>query len=72
MELWKIGKSEPAPKFNIVVSPNEWSKSVKSSMLSSNKLTETKILQNPNLNLFNEIKELFCEVEIFISNKYYY
>lgn len=27
MELWKIGNSEPAPKFNIVCKPNIWTKS---------------------------------------------
>lgn len=26
IELWKIGDSPPAPKFNIVVKPNDWSK----------------------------------------------
>lgn len=29
MELWKIGNSDPAPKFNIVSKPNNWSKNVK-------------------------------------------
>ncbi len=28
IELWKIGDSAKAPKFNIVVAPNQWSKSV--------------------------------------------
>ncbi len=28
IELWQIGASLPAPKFNVVASPNEWSKSV--------------------------------------------
>jgi hypothetical protein len=31
IELWKIDDSSPAPKFNIVCSPNEWAKSVKES-----------------------------------------
>ena len=26
IEMWKIGESEPAPKFNVVESPNEWAK----------------------------------------------
>ncbi len=30
VELWKIGDSAPAPKFNIVAKPNEWSKTIKS------------------------------------------
>ena len=29
IELWQIGSSIPAPKFNIVVKPNDWSKTVK-------------------------------------------
>jgi hypothetical protein len=29
IELWKIGDSPPAPKFNIVCKPNDWSKAVK-------------------------------------------
>ncbi len=28
IELWRIGESEPAPKFNIVAKPNDWSKVV--------------------------------------------
>ena len=29
IELWRIGESQPAPKFNIVAKPNDWSKIVK-------------------------------------------
>lgn len=29
IELWKIGDSQPAPKFNIVEQPNEWLKTMK-------------------------------------------
>jgi len=44
MEVWQIGNSEPAPRFNIVTKPNNWTKSVKQS--SQNVvLTETKKLQ---------------------------
>lgn len=28
IELWRIGDSDPAPKFNIVSKPNDWSRSV--------------------------------------------
>lgn len=29
IELWKIGDSLPAPKFNVVCNPNDWSRSIK-------------------------------------------
>lgn len=28
VELWRIGDSEPAPRFNVVVEPNEWARQV--------------------------------------------
>ncbi len=28
VELWRIGYSEPAPKFNVVSQPNDWSRSI--------------------------------------------
>jgi hypothetical protein len=34
IELWRIGNSPPAPKFNVVCKPNGWSKSVAESELS--------------------------------------
>ncbi|MCD4819050.1 MAG: DUF4268 domain-containing protein [Candidatus Cloacimonetes bacterium] len=53
MEVWKIGNSEPAPKFHIISKPNNWSKSVKQSVQTST-LTETKFLQ---LNFWNNFKQ---------------
>jgi len=44
MEVWKIGNSEPAPKFHIISKPNNWTKSVKQSVRNT-ELTETKLLQ---------------------------
>ncbi len=44
MEVWKIGNSEPAPKFHIISKPNNWTKSVKQSVQKS-VLTDTKLLQ---------------------------
>jgi len=47
IEAWQIGDSLPAPKFNIVSKPNDWSRSVTkaASGISQNALTETKKLQ---------------------------
>ena len=53
MELWQIGNSPCAPKFNIISKPNDWAKAVKKSTSTSN-LTETKVLQ---LDFWNQFKE---------------
>ena len=44
IELWKIGDSKAAPKFNLVSQPNDWVKRITQSE-SRSELTETKILQ---------------------------
>lgn len=44
VELWQIEDSAPAPKFNIIVRPNEWVKSVRGSVQEGG-LTDTKTLQ---------------------------
>ena len=41
IELWRIGNSQPAPKFNVVASPNDWAKVVKSTV-NNKELSETK------------------------------
>lgn len=46
IELWQIGDSPPAPRFNVVSKPNEWAKSVSMAAAgASDTLTETKKLQ---------------------------
>lgn len=47
VELWKIGSSLAAPKFNIVSKPNEWSKTVGAATrrIETEALTETKQMQ---------------------------
>jgi hypothetical protein len=40
IELWRIGESVPAPKFNLVVKPNEWSKTVRDAARSPGGLSE--------------------------------
>lgn len=53
MEVWRIGDSQPAPKFNVVVQPNDWAKAVKKVMNASH-LSDTKILQLEFWSSFNE------------------
>ncbi len=53
IELWQIGESKPAPKFNIVSKPNEWQKTIKQSTAKS-ELTNTKLMQ---FNFWNSFKE---------------
>lgn len=47
VELWRIGESPAAPKFNIVSKPNEWSKTVGAAIrrIEAEALTDTKQLQ---------------------------
>jgi hypothetical protein len=45
IEIYRIGNSIPAPRFNVVSMPNNWSKSVRRVAQSAAQLTETKILQ---------------------------
>ena len=47
IELWQIGDSPPAPRFNLVAKPNDWTKTVKksASAAKSSELTEIKKLQ---------------------------
>ena len=47
IELWKIGNSAPAPKFNVVVQPNNWSSQIAeaSRQIEIAELSETKKLQ---------------------------
>lgn len=44
IELWQVANSDPAPKFDVIVSPNEWAKTIKAST-SGSKMTETKVQQ---------------------------
>ena len=42
IELWRIGESEPAPKFNVVCSPNDW---VKGATRRVGEISSTRALQ---------------------------
>lgn len=60
VELWRIGDSPAAPKFNIVSQPNDWSRSVSASAraIKSDALTETKTAQ---LKFWTEFSEFLRE-----------
>ena len=45
MEVWKIGDSKPAPKFQVICSPNDWAKIIKGTSTGNNKLSDTNLLQ---------------------------
>lgn len=53
IELWQIEGSNPAPKFEIMSSPNEWAKTIKTSPVNG-KLTDTKLQQ---LEFWNKFKD---------------
>jgi len=55
-ELWRIGESAIAPKFNIVSKPNNWSNTIKSSV-ERTELTETKKMQLKFWTQFREYME---------------
>lgn len=57
IELWQIEKSNPAPKFEIMVSPNEWAKAIKTNP-GNGELTETKLKQ---LEFWNRFKNYVQE-----------
>ena len=58
IELWQIGDSEFAPKFNIISKPNNWSKALKKSTgsVAQGKVTDLKMLQ---LEFWTALNEYF-------------
>ena len=57
IQLWRIGDSEPAPKFDVIASPNDWQKSLKVSV-STEALSATK---KSHLEFWNAFKEYMTE-----------
>ncbi len=60
VELWRIGDSPAAPKFNVVSKPNDWSRSVAQAAraIDESDLSETRILQRRYWEeLHNTLKE---------------
>ena len=56
IELWKIGNSDIAPKFNIVSKPNDWSRSVKETAAKT-ELSEIKAIQLEYWTTFRDYME---------------
>ncbi len=63
IELWRINESPPAPKFNIVCSPNEWAKTVKETSVNKT-LSETRLLQGE---FWEALKDYFEEQNTFLK-----
>ena len=56
IELWKIGESSVAPKFNIISKPNDWTKRISKAadQIQRQNLSEAKILQRDYWEAFRE------------------
>ena len=59
VELWRIGDSLAAPKFNIVSKPNDWSKAVSKAAqaIDDTELSEIKLLQRDYWEAFHQVLE---------------
>ena len=54
LELWRIGNSEPAPKFNIISRPNTWTKNIREVSQHSGELSDIKKNQLAYWNAFRD------------------
>jgi hypothetical protein len=63
IEVYKIGDSLPAPMFQIVAKPNDWSKSIRSSPTTLGELTPTKQM---NLEYWEAMKKFFESTGTFL------
>ena len=57
VELWRIGDSPPAPKFNVVSKPNDWSQSVArgARAIDDADLSDTRIMQRAYWTAFDRV-----------------
>ena len=57
IELWRIGDSPIAPKFNVISQPNDWSRKVQQAAAATGELSELKLLQGRFWTAFKEFME---------------
>jgi len=57
VELWRIGESPVAPRFNVVSEPNDWSKAVAKAAraIDDGELSETRLLQRDYWDSFHQV-----------------
>lgn len=68
IELWQIGSSEPAPKFNIISQPNSWAKTLKNAASSEKgNPSELKLLQQ---SFWQSLKEYVNKLDTKSSINY--
>jgi len=58
VELWRIGDSPIAPKFNVISQPNDWSRTVQQAAAGSGEISQHKQLQLRYWTAFKEFMEL--------------
>jgi len=60
VELWRIGTSPAAPRFNIISKPNDWSQSVKmaADAIDDADVSETKVMQRSYWEALNIVLNL--------------
>ena len=61
VELWRIGNSPPAPKFNVVSKPNDWFRSVAQAKraINESELSDVRIMQRDYWTAFHEALRKF-------------
>jgi hypothetical protein len=57
IELWRIGDSPIAPKFNIICQPNEWSRTIQQAAVAGGEISEHKQFQRRFWTAFREYME---------------
>jgi len=69
MEVYRIGESKPAPKFNVIVEPNFWSKIIKKGTTTSNVITDTQLKYLDFWNGLKDYASLSDTISLSLSHK---